>query len=220
MASNIHVEKLAIFSANAETDEWQIREYIAQNWWNLTKCLTNATILFIAGAHGLEDGKLSEPTDSVEVLQVQFSRILQNNYPKVVEDQVKKCIKFEFLNVTHFYSDMKSKQINEKALEKAIKKINPQVVVLVICFSRTLELKFLLEGTGILSELRIQRDLNLISKGKILTLNATQKKFIELVAKEENIEKRLVHIEGRVGSGKTLLGIQVIKMKLSHYSEP
>ena len=37
MASNIHVEKLAIFSANAETDEWQIREYIAQNWWTLTK---------------------------------------------------------------------------------------------------------------------------------------------------------------------------------------
>ena len=217
MASNIHVEKLAIFSANAETDEWQIREYIAQNWWTLTKELKNATILFIAGAHGLEDGRLSEPTDSVEVLQVQFSRILKNKYPEIVEDKIKKFIKFEFLNITHFYLDVKTKTINEEALEKSIKKINPQVVVLVICFSRTLELKFLLEGTGIFSQLRMQRDLNLISKGRILTLNETQKKFIELVAEEENIEKRLVYIEGRVGSGKTLLGIQVIKMKLSHY---
>ena len=108
MASNIHVEKLAIFSANAETDEWQIREYIAQNWWTLTKELKNATILFIAGAHGLEDGRLSEPTDSVEVLQVQFSRILKNKYPEIVEDKIKKFIKFEFLNITHFYLDVKT----------------------------------------------------------------------------------------------------------------
>ena len=80
---NIHVEKLAIFSANAETDEWQIREFFAQNWANLTQGFTNSKILFIAGAHGLSNGKLSEATDSVEVLQTQFNQIVPRNYPKI-----------------------------------------------------------------------------------------------------------------------------------------
>ena len=70
---------------------------------------------------------------------------------------------------------------------------------------------------GLFSEARINRDLNILSKGKILTLNETQKKFIQTVAQPENIEKKIVHIEGKVGSGKTLLGIEIVKMKLNHY---
>ena len=212
---NIHVEKLAIFSANNETNEWQIREYVARNWTTLTEGLKNTTILFIAGAHGLEDGKLSEPTDSVEVLKVQFSRIIKEQYPKVLEDQIPRGIRFDFLNVTEFYRDWKSREIDVEALEKSIRQIDPRIVILVICFSRTLDLKFMLEGKEIFAELRIQTDLNLISKGRILTLNETQKKFISMLA--QNIETKIVRIEGRVGSGKTMLGIQAIKMKLSHY---
>ena len=34
---------------------------------------------------------------------------------------------------------------------------------------------------------------------------------------EENIEKKIVQIEGKVGSGKTLLGTEIVKMKLAHY---
>ena len=217
MASNIHTEKLAIFSANAETDEWQIREYMVQNWAKLTEGLKNSTILFMAGAHGLSNGKLSEATDSVEVLQTQFTKIVPKKYPKLIEDKNKRRIEFAFLNVTHFYKNEKSKQIDENKLECKILEINPGIVVIVICFSRTLDLKFLLEGKGIFSKLRIQRDLNLVSKGKVLTLNETQKKFINTLTKPINLTKKLIQIEGRVGSGKTLLGIQVIKMKLAYY---
>ena len=91
------------------------------------------------------------------------------------------------------------------------------MTVMVICYSNTLDLKFLLEAKGKFSEARINRDLNILSKGKILTLNETQKKFIQTVAQPENIEKKIVQIEGKVGSGKTLLGTEIVKMKLAHY---
>ena len=91
------------------------------------------------------------------------------------------------------------------------------MTLMVICYSNTLDLKFLLEEKGLFSEARINRDLNILSKGKILTLNETQKKFIQTVAQPENIEKKIVRIEGKVGSGKTLLGTEIVKMKLAHY---
>ena len=91
------------------------------------------------------------------------------------------------------------------------------MTVMVICYSNTLDLKFLLEAKGKFSEARINRDLNILSKGKILTLNETQKKFIQTVAQPENIDKKIVQIEGKVGSGKTLLGTEIVKMKLAHY---
>ena len=91
------------------------------------------------------------------------------------------------------------------------------MTVMVICYSNTLDLKFLLEAKGKFSEARINRDLNILSKGKILTMNQTQKGFLQNLAKPENITKREVWIEGKAGSGKTLLGIEAIKMKLAHY---
>ena len=48
-------------------------------------------------------------------------------------------------------------------------------------------------------------------------MSKVQKDFLELMTKAVNIIKRLVQIQGHVGSGKTLLGIEVAKMKNAFY---
>ena len=126
-------------------------------------------------------------------------------------------IKAAFLGIHEYFQDESKKDIDERRLVNDIKKINPSMVVMVICYSQILELRFLLEGAGIFSELRLNRDLCLQSKGQILTMSETQKNFLQTMAQPENISKRLVQIEGQVGSGKTLLGLEVLKMKLAHY---
>ena len=146
-------------------------------------------------------------------------KYLQLNLPRmkeIKEDLKKRRIKVEFLDIPSFYKDVDKKQIDEIALETSIRQISPQMVFILICFSQILDLRFLLEGAGILSEIRMSRDLKLISKGKILTLNDTQKELLQTVSNPENVHKD-VWIEGRVGSGKTLLGIEVIRIKLAHY---
>ena len=90
------------------------------------------------------------------------------------------------------YKNIETKSIDELAVLTKIKKISPQMVVMVICYSQYLEFRFLLEEKGILSELRMNRDLCLTSKGKILTMNETQKEFLQNLAKPENITKRQV----------------------------
>ena len=54
----VHADKLAVFTCNDEIDERQIRFYVIDNWETLTQGMDNSTILFIAGVHGLETGKL------------------------------------------------------------------------------------------------------------------------------------------------------------------
>ena len=54
----VHADKLAVFTCADEIDERQIRFYVINNWDTLTQGMDNSTILFIAGVHGLESGKL------------------------------------------------------------------------------------------------------------------------------------------------------------------
>ena len=89
---------------------------------------------------------------------------------------------------------------------------------MVICYSQILELKFLLEGAGLFAEMRMNRELNILSNGQILTMNDVQKEFIQTMAHEDHVEKDVI-VTGPVGSGKTLLGLEAINIKKSHYKK-
>ena len=47
-------------------------------------------------------------------------------------------------------------------------------------------------------------------------MNDAQKEFIQTMAHEDHIEKDVI-VTGPVGSGKTLLGLEAINIKKSHY---
>ena len=130
----------------------------------------------------------------------------------------KRKIKLKLLGIhQYFFKDESSKAIDEERLVNDIKEINASMIVMVICYSQILHLRFLLEGAGIFAEVRLNRELCLQSKGQILTLSKAQKEFFQTLSQPENIEKKIVRIEGQVGSGKTLMGIEALKMKIAHY---
>ena len=131
---------------------------------------------------------------------------------------MKRSIKIEFLNVPDFFLNEETKEINEAALVSEIRSVNPRVIVMMICFSHFLDLKSLLERTGLFPELRINQDLNILSNGKILIMNAIQKEFIQTLAHADHVEKDVI-VTGPVGSGKTLLGLEALNIKKSHYKK-
>ena len=141
-------------------------------------------------------------------------RVLKADW--LLEDKEKRNIKFDFLEIPDFLKDQETKEIDESSLVSAIQSIDPQAVFMVICHSQILDLKFLLEGSGLFAVMRMNRDLNILSNGQILTMNDVQKEFIQTLADEDNVEKDVL-ITGPVGSGKTLLGLEAINIKKSHY---
>ena len=89
---------------------------------------------------------------------------------------------------------------------------------MMICYSHFLDLKSLLERVGLFPALRINQDLNILSNGQILTMNDVQKEFIQTLTQEDHVEKDVI-VTGPVGSGKTLLGLEAINIKKSHYKK-
>ena len=130
----------------------------------------------------------------------------------------KRGIKIEFLNVPDFFLDGDSNEINEDALVSEIQLVNPQIIIVMICYSHFLDLKSLLERVGLFPTLRINQDLNILSNGQILTMNDVQKEFIQTLAHKDHVEKDVV-VTGPVGSGKTLLGLEAINIKKAHYKK-
>ena len=135
-----------------------------------------------------------------------------------MEDKAKRSIKIEFLNVPDFFLEIETREIDEDAFVSEIRTIHPQVIIIMICYSQFLDLKFLLERSGLFPAMRMNRELNIISKGQILTMNNVQKEFIHTMADQDNVEKDVV-ITGPVGSGKTILGLEAINIKKSHYKK-
>ena len=211
----IHADKLAVFTCSDETDFREIRFYFIQNWKILTRQMEGSTFLFLAGVHGSDSGKLGEKAD-IQSLKNQFThRVLKSyNSEWILEDKEKRNIKFEFLDIPDFFQDEETKAVDENALVSAIRLIDPQVTIMVICYSQILELKFLLEETGLFAEMRLNRDLNILSNGQILTMNDILTDFIQTFAHEDNVGKDVV-ITGPVGSGKTLMALEAINMKKS-----
>ena len=73
---NLKVEKCAILLNRREVQAIQWRNYMEKNWEELTAHLQNATILFLTGRHGLEDGSIGPQDENVksnQIRQVQFS---------------------------------------------------------------------------------------------------------------------------------------------------
>ena len=123
-------------------------------------------------------------------------------------------IVLEILDVHPFYNE--KKELNIKGLKVRILEIDPSLIIISICFSETLDLRFALEVEGIFPNLRLQQDLTMLTEGKQIDLDSTQRNLLYTVAKDENIEKMVI-IHGPEGSGKTILAMEVVKMKLSHY---
>ena len=60
----IVIDKLAVITFDKPVNEIEFREYVKRNWKNLTLGLNDgSTILFIAGVHGEDTGKLGHIED-------------------------------------------------------------------------------------------------------------------------------------------------------------
>ena len=71
---NLQVQKSAVLLNKVQVTANQWRQYLQKNWRELTAYLQNATILFLTGRHGLEDGSIGPQDEWVTKNQIQQVR--------------------------------------------------------------------------------------------------------------------------------------------------
>ena len=71
---NLQVQKSAVLLNKVQVTANQWRHYLQKNWHELTAHLQNATILFLTGRHGLEDGSIGPQDEWVTKNQIQQVR--------------------------------------------------------------------------------------------------------------------------------------------------
>ena len=109
-----------------------------------------------------------------------------------------------------------SNDINEELLVSKVLDFKPNLIVLSICYSNVSKVKIILERRGVLAERRLERNLIYATNGNAIELDDKQVELFYEVAKPNFINKNVV-IQGPEGSGKTLLGIEIVRLIAHNY---
>ena len=91
--------------------------------------------------------------------------------------------------------------IEDAKLVDKVRLINPGITIICICYSHMCQIHMILAKAGVLSKEKLERDLQLTTKGKCISLDETQKELLRTVAEERNINKVTI-VHGPEGSGK------------------
>ena len=91
--------------------------------------------------------------------------------------------------------------IEDAKLIDKVRLINPGITIICICYSHMSQIHMILAKAGVLSKEKLERDLQLTTKGKCISLDETQKELLRTVAEERNINKVII-VHGPEGSGK------------------
>ena len=210
---NLQIQKSCILLNNGEVSILKWRKHITKNWKELTHGLKDGYIVFLGGRHGKEDGQIGEEDPAIQGHFSQQIQLLEEN-PEVQQDMEKNKIKIEIVDVCNYYD--KDAKLNLNDLMQRLSEIDPRIIVISICHSVNLDLRFALEVEGLFAHMRIQRDLNLTTNGKQITLDPTQKELLKQIAQlaKEESDPTTVVISGPEGSGKSMLAVEVTKMKI------
>ena len=113
------------------------------------------------------------------------------------KDIEKRRIAIKLINLDEFYNG--KKELNRQALKTKIISMSPSILLISVCYSEILDLRFVLEMEGIFPSLKLQGDLRLATNGKQLELDPVQTNLLYTVAR---IIQKVTIMHGPEGSGK------------------
>jgi DNA replication protein DnaC len=205
------VEKLVIISSKEEINMSQWRRYLKDNWERLMPARTR--LLVLAGIHGCEDGALGVKEDIEEDGFVADSRKQMEILKKTkAEDIAKKDISINVEDIGR-HGDMTELDLDKLTI--AVKEFDPTVILLAFCWSEKSELNDVLRSAGIYTGMVLRDERAQIIESRHVELDEGQKDFIRTITEKK---PRNIFLWGSSGSGKTLLMIEALLMKISQYT--
>ena len=197
-------DHMCIVTSLKEIDSLEWVEYFIDNWEILMK--KRSKLLVLAGIHGGTDGDIG-PND--QNLLEDIERQIQRLKIEKATDIYKKKIEIILLDVGKFY-DMSTETLDENQLVKRVQELDPTIISLAFCHTRTSILNDILRSVGVYSKIILSQDRYNITNGNVFTLDEEQKQIIEKISKTKG---RNVILWGSHGTGKTLLLAEALSIQ-------
>ena len=203
-------EQMVIINSLEEIDCLQWGEYFLENWKILMK--DQSKFLVLAGVHGESDGKvLMKDHDLLNDIKLQVQRLKTEK----ATDIKQKNIEISLIDIGEFL-DESTEILAESQLVEEVKKHDPTIISLAFCRTNISILNDILRSIGIYSKLLISQDRFNITNGRVLSLDKEQTQIIEEISQQQFAN---IILWGSYGTGKTLLLVEALKIKISHYKK-
>ena len=180
------------------------RKYLASHWDRLMP--ENTRLLVLAGIHGMKDGRLGGREDRedgfVEDSRSQL-RVLQR--AKAAEIAEKK--------ITMDVEDV-GRHDDLGQLGEAVRQFRPTVLVLAFCWSKESQLNDVLRAAGIYTAMTLREERAQITESRLVELDQGQEDVVRKIADQKS---RNIFLWGSSGTGKTLMLVEALLMKISQY---
>ena len=198
-------EHMVILTSKREIDCLEWAEHIKDNWKSLMR--KNTRFLVLAGIHGKCNGQFG---DKDEILFLDIKEQIHWLKEDFKEDIINMNIDFHLVNISNH---MNSKKNDEQRLVETVKEYNPTIISLAFCYTDVSELNDILRAAGTYSVLIMTQDRHDMTEGKYIFLDKIQKQIIEKVAEDQ---PNNIFLWGSSGTGKTILLVQALSIKISH----
>ncbi len=207
--SAFKTDNMVIITSKMRINMFEWRSYLFDNWDQLMK--PNTRLLVLGGVHGTKKGRVSKKKDQALLMETQGQvKAIHDLKGELLE---KNNITVNFENVG---SHMEDGALDKNKLTKAVREHKPTILILAFCWTSQNELNDVFRAAGIYSVLIMQQDRAEVTQGKWIFLDERQREVVRRIADEN---ARHVFLYGSHGTGKTIMLMEALRMKLAKYRE-
>ncbi len=172
----------------------------------------NARLLILGGIHGAKNGKLGKFDQDIENDTLHQIEMLKEDRKDEIED-FNTTIIYECVGN---YLDKDTWKPKPDELAQAILKHQPTMLLLAFCYTSQSILNDTLRSQGIYSLLIMQKERETITQSRCIFLDDVQKGAL---LKFAQTRPKLLMLQGNFGTGKTVLLMEALRIKIAQYHE-
>ena len=213
-SENFETEQFVIINSVDEIDCLDWARYFIVNWKFIMK--NGSRLLVLAGVHGDLDGLVRHKDSGLlNDIHGQIERLKE----MFKDDIKKKHIEIILLDVGK-YLNCSTKNLKRNQIVQDIKQCHPTIISLAFCFTNRSVLNSVLRSSGLYADLFTRHEYSNLHDdttdiGKLIKFNNAQKQVEE---KYFQNSPGTVFLTGHYGTGKTLVLVNLLQMKISQLS--
>ncbi len=209
-SGKFELNHMTVITTKTAIKPWECKDVLLKHWNHLMT--DNARLLILGGNHGTKSGKLGQYSEKGDkALKKHVKRI---HYEKD-EDMSRRNISIVYDCISDYLDKDNRKPIGD-SLAQVVVEHQPTLLMLASCHTSHSLLNDYFRSHGIYSIFILQKEREQFTEGRCIFLDEEQKSVLLKISEQK---PKLVLLDGNFGTGKTVLLMEALRIKISQCKE-